>query len=388
MDVATGRLLDDRYRLGPMLGRGGMATVHAATDIKLRRRVAVKLFRPGSDENMLARLETEARLLGGLSHPGLLRVFDVSLDSDQPYLVMQLIDGCTLRKSMNAGRLRPVLVARLGARLAETLRYIHSRQIVHRDIKPSNVLLDDEGSGYLADFGIATLIGSARLTATGHCIGTAAYLAPEQVAGADPRPSADIYSVGLVLLECLTGRPEFPGSDVEAAVARLGRAPHVPDWLPPALRETLVAMLSRAPAERPDAARCVELFEDYLAKPNRAVEPPTLVDTPPAPETPTKVRVPVRRRRRPVQVAAAGVLLAGIATTALLTTAADGGRPVGPERTPTPLPVVAVVPETAVGQVISETVDPPAQQPAPPAERQRKAEKTKNNGGHEGGGEG
>src|SRR5690349_17670069 len=238
------RLLDDRYRLGPVLGCGGMATVYTATDTKLGRQVAVKLFHPGADENTLARLETEARLLGGLTHPGLLRVFDVSIAGDEPYLVMQLVEGRTLRKVINDGPLRPVVVARLGSRLADTLAYVHSRQIVHRDIKPSNVLLDGSGNGYLADFGIAALIGAARLTKTGHCVGTAAYLAPEQVCGAEPNPDADIYSLALVLLECLTGRPEYPGADVEAAVARLARPPVVPDSVPAALRRTLVAMLA------------------------------------------------------------------------------------------------------------------------------------------------
>lgn len=216
-----------------------MTTVYAGTDAKLRRPVAVKLFHPGADENTRARLATEARLLGGLSHPGLLKVFDVSTAEDRPYLVMQLIEGRTLRALVNDGPLRPVLAARLGARLAETLSYVHSRRIVHRDVKPSNVLLDRSGAGYLADFG------------------TAAYLAPEQVSGASPHQAADIYALALMLLECLTGRSA------------------VSDWLPVALRQTLIAMLARNPADRPDAARCVELFEDYLAKPNRAVETPT-----------------------------------------------------------------------------------------------------------------
>lgn len=361
------RLLDDRYRLGPVLGRGGMATVYAGTDTKLRRPVAVKLFHPGAEENTRARLETEARLLGGLSHPGLLKVFDVSVVDDQPYLVLQLVDGRTLRQLINDGPLRPAVVARLGSRLAETLAYIHSRQIVHRDIKPSNVLLDSSGTGYLADFGIAALIGSARLTRTGHCVGTAAYLAPEQVSGAGPHPAADIYSLALVLLECLTGRPEFPGSDVEAAVARLARAPKVPDWLPPALRQTLVAMLARHPADRPDAARCAELFEEYLAKPNRAVELPT-----------TRL-LPVRHRY-PARIAAAGSVLAGIAATVLLTTTSETGQPTSPAR-PAQAPVVGVVPATAGGQVVVDA--PQVQQPVrqQPARQETKSEKAKGKGG-------
>ena len=360
------RVLDDRYRLGPVLGRGGMATVYAGTDTKLCRPVAVKLFHPGAEENTLARLETEARLLGGLSHQGLVKVFDVSIADDQPYLVMQLVEGRTLRALINDGPLRPVVVARIGARLAETLSYVHSRQIAHRDIKPSNVLLDDSGTAYLADFGIAALIGSARLTRTGHCVGTAAYLAPEQVSGASPHPAADIYALALVLLECLTGRPEFPGTDVEAAVARLTRPPEIPDWLPLALRQTLIAMLARNPADRPDAARCVALFEDYLAKPNRAVETPT-----------TRV-LPVYRRY-PAQVAAAGTALAGLAALVLLTTTAESGQPTRPAQTPAP--AIAVVPETAAGHVVvdaPEIQQQPAQQVAP--KHAEKGEKAKGKG--------
>jgi len=350
-----------------VLGRGGMATVYAGTDTKLRRPVAVKVFDPGAEESTRARLESEARLLGGLSHPGLLKVFDVSVADSQPYLVLQLIEGRTLRQLINDGPLRPVLVARLGSRLAGTLAYIHSRQIVHRDLKPSNVLLDRSGTGYLADFGIAALIGSVRLTKTGHCVGTAAYLAPEQVSGAEPHPAADIYSLALVLLECLTGRTVFRGSDVEAAVARLAQAPEVPDWLPLALRQTLVAMLARHPADRPHAARCAELFEEYLAKPNRAVETPT-----------TKV-LPVRYGY-PARVAAAGTVLAGIAAAVLLTTTSETGRPTSPAR-PAQAPVAGVVPATAGGQVVVDA--PQVQQPAQqtPTRQEGKPEKVKGKGG-------
>jgi serine/threonine protein kinase len=393
VETATGRLLDSRYQLGPVLGRGGMATVYAATDTKLRRSVAVKLFRPGVDENTSARLETEARLLGGLSHPGLLKVYDVCIAADESYLVLQLIKGCTLRKLVNEGPMRPVVVARLGARLAETLQYVHSRPIVHRDLKPSNVLLDEDGTGYLADFGIATLIGSARLTRTGHCVGTAAYLAPEQVCDVAPGPPVDIYSLALVLLECLTGRPEYSGTEVEAAVARLHRQPRVPDWLPPGLRDVLVAMTARVPADRPDAARCVELFEEYLARPNRAADAPTQVNTMPVPETPTRPRpaAPVRRWH-PAQVAAAGALLAGIATATLFATSSGAGQPTKPAEPggQTPVPVVAVVPATAAGQVVVDTPPAAVEQPPPAAQRwpQNNPEKARSKGGNNNGGGG
>jgi eukaryotic-like serine/threonine-protein kinase len=377
-------LLDERYQLGPLVGRGGMATVHSATDVRLRRSVAVKLFHPPVDEIALARLTAEARLLAGLSHPGLVKVFDVCMESDQPYLVMQLIGGSTLRTVINRGVLEPAVVARLGARLAETLRYVHSRDVVHRDIKPSNVLLDDNGACYLADFGIAKAAGAAHLTATGHCVGTAAYLAPEQVSGIGAGPPADIYSLGLVLLECLTGEPEFTGTEVEAAVARLTRSPEVPRWIPPSLRRALVAMTAREPRDRPAAAECVTLFENYLDNPAPdSGELPTVAVEPVDPPTKT-LEVPApTMRMRPVRAAGAfGVLSLVIAGAVLLSNDTGAGAGQSEDQQPAApvvVPVVAVVTETAAGQVVvvSQQQNQPQQQqqqqrpPAPPPEQPR-----------------
>jgi serine/threonine protein kinase len=375
VEVVPGRVLDERYQLGPLVGRGGMAIVHKATDIRLRRSVAVKLFHAPVDEIALARLTTEARLLAGLSHPGLVKVFDVCMESDQPYLVMQLIGGNTLRTLINRGALEPAVVARLGARLAETLRYVHSRDVVHRDIKPSNVLLDENGVCYLADFGIAKAAGAAGLTATGHCVGTAAYLAPEQVAGIGAGPPADIYSLGLVLLECLTGTPEFAGTEVEAAVARLTRSPEVPSWIPPALRRLLVAMTAREPADRPSAAACVTLFEDYLAdSATLSGELPTVVVAPVDPPTKSLPVAGPTRRMRPVHaVGVLGVLSAVVTGAILLTNGAGAGTGQTSDQRPTApvvVPVVAVVTETAAGQVVvvsQEQQPQQQQQQAPPA---------------------
>ncbi|MGH3860061.1 serine/threonine-protein kinase [Actinokineospora sp.] len=218
----------------------------------------MKLFRRRAEGETAARLDSEARLLSGLSHPGLLRVFDIAPDSDRPYLVMQLVRGRTLRREIDSGPLDPQRTARLGARLADTLAYVHSQGIMHRDVKPSNVLLSETVGCYLADFGIARAEGDERVTGSGQCVGTAAYLAPEQVQGEPCGPPADIYSLGLMLLECLTGRPEYDGTDVEAAVARLRRDPRIPDWLPGPWPETLAAMTARDPADRPDAADCAQ----------------------------------------------------------------------------------------------------------------------------------
>jgi serine/threonine protein kinase len=352
-----------------------MATVYAASDARLERPVAVKLFHEAADEVALARLAVEARLLAGLSHPGVVKVYDIETDEERPYLVMQLVPGETLRTAINRGPLPPAMVARLGARLADTLAYVHMRHIVHRDIKPSNVLLDREGECYLADFGIAKAVGSAGLTATGHCIGTAAYLAPEQVRGEPAGSPADVYALGLMLVECLTGQPEYPGTEVESALARLSRAPRIPDSVPANLRAALMAMTRREPAERPDAATCARLLDEPLADPAPG-ERTLVLDSP----------VPPRRwlPRRPVAVAAAAAVLAALVSGILLTTGgAVSGHPAAPAAPPPTgdraAPVVVVEPETAAAQVEGD----PAAKPGPPA-KPAKDNKEKNNGGGHG----
>ena len=260
--VTTGPdgLLDGRYRLGDVLGRGGVATVYSAVDVLLGRDVAVKVFRSAGSRLDHYRFAAEARLLAGLSHPGLVTVHDVRLDDERPYLVMHLIAGNTLRELMACGPIEPSTTARIGVRIADVLAYIHAKDIVHRDVKPSNVLVDAAGDAYLADFGIARALGAAHLTMSGELIGTAAYLAPEQVTDVDVTPKADVYALGLVLLECLSGRPEYTGTTAEAAVARLSRQPRIGEEVPESWRELLTAMTAREPAERPDAARCAELL--------------------------------------------------------------------------------------------------------------------------------
>lgn len=380
MDVVPGHLLDDRYRVGPLVGSGGMASVHIATDVRLCRDVALKLFHPPVDEIAMARLAAEARMLAGLSHPGLIKVFDVCMEAEQPYLVMQLVSGCTLRTVINRGPLGPRQVARLGARLAETVRYVHSRQVVHRDIKPSNVLLDKDGVGYLADFGIAKAVGAAQLTASGHCVGTAAYLAPEQVSGADVEPAADIYSLGLVLLESLTGRAEFTGTEVEAAIARLSRSPRVPEWIPPALRRVLIAMTRRDPGDRPDAASCVSEFQAYVENPDAdpASRTPTVITAPVVKTLTRSMKIPLRRWR-PMHAAASLVVLAAAVTGVLLLS--GDAHPAAPAQQPPTnpgvAPVVAVVPETAAGQVNV----PEQQQQQQQRNGKKKHGKSRNEGG-------
>ncbi|MFW0774104.1 protein kinase domain-containing protein [Paenarthrobacter nitroguajacolicus] len=263
--------LDGRYQLGALLGRGAMSAVYQATDLLLGRAVAIKIFLPGSgDESFRARQETEMRLLAAFDHPGLVAAFDAGVDTrndeERAYLVMELAAGRDLRAILTEGPLTVPETARIGIRLAGALAQVHEHGVIHRDIKPANILVsDDDGLGQsvkLADFGVALVMNDNRLTATGFTVGTAQYLSPEQAQGLGLTPASDIYSLGLVLLECLTGRAEYPGTPIETASARLHRAPQVPLELPGPLRELLEAMTDMDPEKRPTAQYVEEALAD------------------------------------------------------------------------------------------------------------------------------
>ncbi|MGW5044800.1 serine/threonine-protein kinase [Streptomyces griseoluteus] len=260
-----------RYQLGAGIGRGGAADVYEGVDVRLGRRVAVKFFRAGADPELERRFAEEAVLLARLQHPGLVTVYDAGRHQDRAYLVMELVTGRTLRECLASGPLSPRRVAELGAALARALTHVHDAGIVHRDIKPSNVLLDASGAPHLADFGIARLVNATRHTASDVLIGTAAYLAPEQVMGKEVRPAADIYALGLVLLECLKGELEYAGTPLEAAVARVHRAPVVPASLPPGLARLLHAMTALDETTRPDAPSCASTLSALCAVPDAAL---------------------------------------------------------------------------------------------------------------------
>ena len=317
-----------------------MADVFEAWDERLERKVAIKRYRDAPYGVGLRRFMSEAELLGRLSHPGLLTVFDVSFDGERPFLVLRLAMGGTLRDRLDTGPLLPSRVAEIGAAVAEVLAYIHARDIVHRDVKPSNVLFDDEGECYLADFGIARAIGAAHMTDSQEFVGTAAYLAPEQVEDRSPGAPADIYALGLVLLECMTGHPEYDGTDVEMAIARLARPPRVPGSLGTEWHAVLSAMTATDPADRPDAEQCVTLL--------RALE---------AGRTVALAR-PERRSRR---------LYAGIVTLAAAGLAAivltSGPDPVAGEPSSDPTQVVHDTPAPP-----PTTSDAPASPPQPQAD--------------------
>ncbi|MCU1690999.1 MAG: putative serine/threonine-protein kinase [Frankiales bacterium] len=258
MPLPEQRVIGGRYRLMDVIGRGGTAEVWRAHDEALARTVAVKLVTVPTDEGA-QRAGEEARLLAGLSHPSLVPVYDAGTDeNDRPWVVMELVEGETLGDTVRRGPLDPVRAAVVGQAVAEALAYVHAQGLVHRDVKPGNVLMGRDGRVRLTDFGIARLVDAAKVTATGMTVGTASYLAPEQVMGERVTPMADVYALGLVLLECLTGRREYAGSTVEVALARLNRQPDVPVDLPAGWPQLLTAMTAREPDARPTAGEVAE----------------------------------------------------------------------------------------------------------------------------------
>ncbi len=302
-------VIADRYRLVSLLGRGGTAEVWRAEDGALGRSVALKLVTVPTDDSA-ARAGEEARLLAKLSHPSLVPVYDAGTDErDRPWVVMELVEGETLSDTIRRGPVPSARSAQIGASVAEALSYVHAQGLVHRDVKPGNVLMGQDGRVRLTDFGIARLVDSARVTSTGMMVGTASYLAPEQVAGEPVGPPADVYALGLVLLECLTGQREYSGSTVEVALARLHRQPVVPPALPAGWPGLLASMTAREPAVRPEpgeAARELARIAAGGEATTALVAPPVVDRTSVLPRTRVApVPEPVRPRPTPRRAVAA-----------------------------------------------------------------------------------
>ena len=301
--VVPGIVLDNRYRLEEMLGRGATAEVYRGLDELLGRQVAVKVFHRGlSDPTTVARQRTEMQVLAKLQHPNLVTVYDAKLgveppagaaaasdDADLTYLVMELVQGGTLANRITPTGMAPSDVARIGAAVAGALAAVHASGLVHRDVKPANILMSTEGDVKLSDFGIARELAAERLTAAVDVIGTAAYLSPEQARGAEVGPPTDVYALGLVLLEALSGRREYPGQAVESAVARLLRDPAVPDTLPGSWPALLRSMTIADPVRRPTAAQVEATLTGRGQAPTSTPATATLSQpVPPPPPAPKK----------------------------------------------------------------------------------------------------
>jgi beta-lactam-binding protein with PASTA domain/predicted Ser/Thr protein kinase len=254
-DSLIDTLFDGRYRIQRKLGAGGMADVYLAEDQELGRRVAIKILnsRHGNDDQFIERFRREAKNAAALNHPNIVSIYDRGEAEDTYYIAMEFLDGRTLKELIVSRGAAPINVAIEYARqILSALRFAHRHGIVHRDIKPHNVLVDGEGRVKVTDFGIARA-GTSQMTETGSIVGTAQYLSPEQARGGEVDPRSDLYSLGVVLYELLTGKTPFDGeTPVEIAMKHLSTTPKPPSKLRPDIPPELDMVVLRALAKNPD----------------------------------------------------------------------------------------------------------------------------------------
>ena len=251
-DALTGRLLDGRYRIGPRIARGGMASVYEATDIRLERTVAVKVMHPGlgDDDEFAARFVREARAAARLSHPNVVSVHDQGEDDGVVFLAMELVPGHTLRDTITKeSPMSPLRALALLEPVLSALAAAHRAGLIHRDVKPENVLIADDGRVKVADFGLAKAVSAdTQHTATGGVlIGTVSYLAPELVVDGRADARADVYAAGVLLYELLTGRKPHEGeSPIQVAYRHVHHDVPMPSLLQPGIPDYVDALVARA----------------------------------------------------------------------------------------------------------------------------------------------
>src|SRR6266478_7376686 len=267
-------MLGERYQLQDPIGRGGMATIYRGLDLHMDRVVAIKVLRDvySSDPKFVKRFELEAKAASALQHPNIVQVYDYGLTDGNYFIVMELVEGTDLRRYLRSRGVldvdRAVIIAH---DVALGLGAAHRRNIVHRDVKPQNVLVGRGGSIKLTDFGIAFVVNAERLTDTGMTVGTVQYFPPEQAQGEIVSPAADVYSLGIVMYETLTGHTPFDGDNpVAVAMQHIQDPPTPPRQLnpniPPALEEIILRCLEKVPEMRfrdgSQLARALETLGD------------------------------------------------------------------------------------------------------------------------------
>jgi len=351
-------LIDDRFELGALIGRGAMGDVYRGVDVRLGRDVAVKLLRSDvvADFDAVERFGEEARSAARLSHPSIVTVFDSGEWRGRPFLVMECLPGRTLADEIAHAPLASGSVRRLGAELAAALAAAHDLGVVHRDVKPSNVLLTWDGRAKLADFGIAKSADSTSRTQTGVIVGTPAYLAPERLEGHVATAESDVYALGVVLYEALTGARPFSG-DTPIALAH---AAHTTRPVPvrernPAvdaeLADAVDAAMARDPLTRPTARGLAALLtREHAGSPavTQPFEPQTATAV--QPPLPTQLshhgeRTSTRARLVAVVAVAAVVVLAA-------TSFGAGDSEDGPPAAP-----VTTLPASSLPQTLDDALD-------------------------------
>jgi eukaryotic-like serine/threonine-protein kinase len=278
-------LVRGRYRVGRRLGEGGMAVVYLGHDLLLGRDVAIKTPRPqfSADPGFRARFEREARAAAALSHPNIIDFYDVGEDDGTPFIVMELVRGQSLKAIITADApFHPDDVAELLEQVGGALDYAHARGYVHRDIKPGNILIDEHGRARLVDFGIAKGLADGDLTEAGSSLGTVGYLSPEQAAGLMATPASDVYSVGVVAFEMLTGELPFAAeTPVGVAMRHVNdpapRPSHVVPGLPPQVDPIILRALAKDPTRRWGSAGA---FARALRDWRNAGPPPSVTHVP------------------------------------------------------------------------------------------------------------
>ena len=265
MNSPITKLADGRYTVGQMIGTGGMADVYLGLDTRLNREVAIKVLRRdlAKDPAFVARFRKEALAAGGLNHPGIVAVYDSGEENNSPYIVMELVSGQTLRQKLQAGQLPLSTSLEIIKGILQALDYSHNKGIIHRDIKPSNIMITDSGDIKVMDFGIARATDDigATLTNTWNVVGTAQYLSPEQATGEMADGRSDLYSLGCLMYELLTGRPPFTGDTPVSVAYQHVSSPLTPaSQINPALDTNLDQMLEVVLAKDPN-----DRYQDAIA---------------------------------------------------------------------------------------------------------------------------
>ena len=272
-DPLDSTLLDGRYLVQSKIASGGTSTVYRGLDVRLDRPVALKVMdsRYAGDDQFLTRFQLEARTVARLKNPGLVAVYDQGLDARHPFLVMELIEGGTLRELLaERGPMPPHAVASVLRPVLGGLAAAHRAGLVHRDVKPENVLISDDGEVKIADFGLVRAVAAAGITSASVILGTAAYLSPEQVRDGNAGPRSDVYSLGILTYELFTGRTPFTGdTPLSIAYQRLDadvpRPSTVIEGVPPQFDEFVACATARDPGDR--YADAIEMAANWTRSP-------------------------------------------------------------------------------------------------------------------------